>query len=166
MHRARHSAHSPFLRPRLLIALVAAGAGLTFALWLPTRNDNASASENGRSPGQSQADHRRDHDRKHHRHPQSPSASPSASESPSPAPSESPTTPPTTEPTTAPPSTTPPTTAPTSEAPKATEWAPFTDYVAGQLVTFKGVEYQVQATHTSLPGWEPTALPALFKPVN
>jgi type II secretory pathway pseudopilin PulG len=162
MHRARHSAHSPFLRPRLLIALVAAGAGLTFALWLPTRNDNASASENGRSAGQSQADHRRDHDRKHHRHPQ-PSASESPSESPSPTPSESPST---TAPTTAPPTTTPPTTAPTSEAPKATEWAPFTDYVAGQLVTFKGVEYQVQETHTSLPGWEPTALPALFKPVN
>ena len=38
-------------------------------------------------------------------------------------------------------------------------------YVAGQLVTFKKVEYQVLETHTSLPGWEPTALPALFKKV-
>ena len=38
-------------------------------------------------------------------------------------------------------------------------------YVAGQLVTFGGVEYQVQETHTSLPGWEPTALPALFKKI-
>jgi hypothetical protein len=149
MHRARHSGHSPVLRPRLVIAFVAAGAGLTVALWLPTRNDNASAAENGRPPSQSQGDHHGDRDRHHRRHPQSP------------PPSESPSAPPTTTP-----ATTPPTTAPTSEAPKATEWAPFTDYVAGQLVTFNGVEYQVQDTHTSLPGWEPTALPALFKPVN
>lgn len=72
------------------------------------------------------------------------------------APSSEPTTAPTTAPPTAP--TTPPTSAPAS-----TKWAPFTDYVAGQLVTYKGVEYQVQETHTSLPGWEPTALPSLFK---
>jgi hypothetical protein len=73
--------------------------------------------------------------------------------------------PPTTAPTTTPPAaTTPPSTPPTS-APAAAAWAPFTDYVAGQLVTFGGVEYQVQETHTSLPGWEPTALPALFKKI-
>jgi hypothetical protein len=80
--------------------------------------------------------------------------------------SEPPTTePPTAAPTTTPPAaTTPPTTPPTS-APAAAAWAPFTDYVAGQLVTFSGVEYQVLETHTSLPGWEPTALPALFKKI-
>lgn len=83
-------------------------------------------------------------------------------------PSTPPTAEPTTAPTTAPPATTPPaeTTAPTpppSSAPAAAAWAPFTDYVAGQLVTYQGAEYQVQETHTSLPGWEPTALPALFK---
>ena len=83
-------------------------------------------------------------------------------------PSAEPTTPPTSEPTTAPTTTppaetTPPTTPPTSAPPAAAEWAPFTDYVAGALVTYKGVEYQVQETHTSLPGWEPTALPSLFK---
>jgi hypothetical protein len=102
-----------------------------------------------------------------------PSATPSeapTSEAPTTPPSEEPTTPPseeptaepTTAPTTVPPTTTPPTTPPTS-APAATAWAPFTDYVAGQLVTYEGAEYQVQETHTSLPGWEPTALPSLFK---
>jgi hypothetical protein len=76
-----------------------------------------------------------------------------------------PTTPPTSEPPTTPPAaTTPPTTPPTT-APAAKAWAPFTDYIAGQLVTFKGVEYQVLETHTSLPGWEPTALPALFEKI-
>jgi Carbohydrate-binding module family 5/12 len=89
---------------------------------------------------------------------------------------EPPTTAPTTEPPTTAPTTEPPTTAPTAttppaattpptKAPAATAWAPFTDYVAGQLVTFKGVTYQVLETHTSLPGWEPTALPALFKKI-
>jgi hypothetical protein len=90
--------------------------------------------------------------------------------SPSPSePTDPPGTPPTSAPTTSPstsPSTSPtPTAAPTTTAPVATEWKPFTDYVAGQLVTYKGVEYQVQETHTSLPGWEPTALPNLFKKV-
>jgi carbohydrate binding protein with CBM5/12 domain/glycosyl hydrolase family 16 len=104
---------------------------------------------------------------------------PSGDPSPAPTtapPSEEPTTPPTTAPTTEPPTTAPttePTTAPTTvppttpptSAPVATEWAPFTDYVAGALVTYEGVEYQVQETHTSLPGWEPTALPSLFKKI-
>jgi hypothetical protein len=95
-----------------------------------------------------------------------PTTEPPADEPPtSEPPAPEPTTPPTTAPTTTPPAaTTPPTTPPTS-APAAAAWAPFTDYVAGQLVTFKGVEYQVQETHTSLPGWEPTALPALFKKI-
>jgi hypothetical protein len=90
-----------------------------------------------------------------------PTTEPSTSESPRPEPSA--TEPPATEPT-SPPATTEPTTPPTS-APAATKWAPYTDYVAGQLVTYKGVRYQVQETHTSLPGWEPTALPALFKKI-
>jgi hypothetical protein len=102
-----------------------------------------------------------------------PTTSPTAEPTTPPAePTTPPTTAPTSEPPTAepttPPATTPPaeTTAPTTPpttAPAAKAWAPFTDYVAGQLVTFKGVEYQVQETHTSLPGWEPTALPSLFK---
>jgi Ni/Co efflux regulator RcnB len=176
MHRARHTAHSPAFRPRLLIALLVAGVGLTFALWLPTRNDSASATENGRPASQAQGDHRRDRDWDHHRdhdrthdrshdrnhdrdhrrdrRRESPSAAPSPADSaasPSPsasARSES------------------PSGTPTSEQPRATEWAPFTDYVAGQLVTFKGVEYQVRETHTALPGWAPNVLPALFKPLD
>ncbi|MFI7540868.1 carbohydrate-binding protein [Actinoplanes sp. NPDC049599] len=103
---------------------------------------------------------------------------PPATTPPAPAPTTAPTTeppaedpptsePPTTAPTTAPTTTPPaePTTPPTTAPPAAKAWAPFTDYVAGQLVTFKGVEYQVLETHTSLPGWEPTALPALFKKI-
>jgi beta-glucanase (GH16 family) len=95
-------------------------------------------------------------------------ASAAPTTAPTAPPSSEPTTPPSSEPTTAPTTatptapTTPPTTPPTS-APVAAKWAPFTDYVAGQIVTYKGVEYQVQETHTSLPGWEPTALPSLFK---
>jgi hypothetical protein len=157
MHRARHTAHSSAFRPRPLIALLVAGVGLTFALWLPTRNDSASATENGRPAGQSQGDHRRDrardhdrdHDRDHRRdrRRESPSAAPAPSASLSPSESA-------------------PSGTPTSEAPRATKWAPFTDYVAGQLVTFKGVEYQVQQAHTALPGWEPSVLPTLFKPLD
>jgi hypothetical protein len=62
-----------------------------------------------------------------------------------------------------PPTTTPPTTVPPTTAPAATKWAPFTNYEAGQIVTFAGKKYEVLAAHTSLPGWEPPALPALFK---
>jgi pyruvate/2-oxoglutarate dehydrogenase complex dihydrolipoamide acyltransferase (E2) component len=157
MHRARRSWHALALRPRLLIALVVAGVGLAAALWLPTRNDSAAATENGWDRQQSQGDHRNDRDRgwwrdrdgRHRRDRQSPT------------PSADPTTPPTSEPPTSAPATTPP----TSAAPEATRWAPFTTYVADQLVTFDGVEYQVKQTHTSLPGWEPPALPKLFKPL-
>jgi chitin-binding protein len=67
-------------------------------------------------------------------------------------------------PTSEPPATTaPPSPSPTATAPDVTAWAPFTDYIAGQLVSFAGKEYQVQQTHTSLPGWEPPKLPELFK---
>ncbi|MEV4707293.1 carbohydrate-binding protein [Actinoplanes sp. NPDC049316] len=77
-------------------------------------------------------------------------------------PTTPPTTPPTTEPTAAPTTTAPPTTPPPSK-PAKQAWKPFTDYVAGQIVTFKGKDYEVLEAHTSLPGWEPTALPNLFK---
>jgi hypothetical protein len=45
------------------------------------------------------------------------------------------------------------------------KWAEFTLYEAGQLVSFKGVTYEVLSPHTSLPGWEPPAVPSLFKPL-
>jgi len=91
-----------------------------------------------------------------------PTTEPPAAEPPTTAPT---TEPPAAEPTTTPPAATTPPTTPPTKAPAATAWAPFTDYIAGQLVTFKGVEYQVLETHTSLPGWEPTALPTLFKKI-
>lgn len=149
MHRARRSWKSLALRPRLLIALIAAGLGLAAALWLPTRNDIASATENYWGWQQTQGDYRNGGDRtrwsggggSYWRHRQSP------------APSADPSTvPPTSEP-------------PASAAPAATAWAPFTVYLKGQHVTFDGVEYEVKETHTSLPGWEPPALPILFKPL-
>jgi hypothetical protein len=104
----------------------------------------------------------------------SPSATPSDSPSPTaPAPtttaptSAAPTTaaPTTAAPTTAAPTTTAPTVAPTTTAPKPAAWKPFTNYKAGDLVTYKGVTYRVKEAHTSLPGWEPTALPNLFEKV-
>ncbi|UQU65926.1 family 16 glycosylhydrolase [Couchioplanes caeruleus] len=81
-------------------------------------------------------------------------------------PTAEPTTPPTTEPTVVPTTTAPPTTPPTTppaSKPAKQAWKPFTDYAAGQIVTFKGADYEVLEAHTSLPGWEPTALPSLFK---
>jgi hypothetical protein len=83
-------------------------------------------------------------------------------------------TPPTTAPTTPPP---PSTTAPSKPAtpskpapskpatPAAKAWKAFTDYKAGDLVTYKGVTYKVKEAHTALPGWEPSALPNLFTKV-
>jgi chitodextrinase len=91
------------------------------------------------------------------------------------APEEPPaTTPPTTAPTT--PTATPPTTPPTSEpapppatttppAPAASPWKAFTLYAAGDRVTFDGITYEVREAHTSLPGWQPPAVPGLFKPL-
>jgi beta-glucanase (GH16 family) len=49
MHRARHSAGITKIRPRLAIALVVASAGLVTAVWLPTRFDNAEATERDRA---------------------------------------------------------------------------------------------------------------------
>jgi beta-glucanase (GH16 family) len=49
MHRARHSAGIALIRPRLAIALVVASAGLVTAVWLPSRLDNAAATESERT---------------------------------------------------------------------------------------------------------------------
>jgi hypothetical protein len=179
MHHARHAgASSAFRRPRTLILLLAAGVGLAGALWLPTRNDTASATEIGRDRQHSQ-DRRHAWDRRHRWHPPSPSFDPSPTAVPTPSdpsteppssepPSSEPpsSAPPSTEPTAAPttePTTAPPAPIPTVTAPAATPWKPFIDLTAGQLVSFGGKIYQVQQTHTSLPGWEPPKLPALFK---
>jgi hypothetical protein len=50
-------------------------------------------------------------------------------------------------------------------APAATPWKAYTNYAAGDLVTYEGATYKVLEAHTSLPGWEPTALPNLFQKV-
>jgi carbohydrate binding protein with CBM5/12 domain len=176
MHRARHAGASFALgRPRTLILLAVAGVGLAGALWLPTRYDTASANENPQ--GRQSQDQDRNWRHNHHHQSASPSADPSGanpSESPTAAPTTSqPTTEPppsdgpSSEPTTSPPTTEPPATtapaSPTPTAPEAPAWAAFTNYTAGQLVSFQGKVYQVQQTHTSLPGWEPPKLPELFK---
>jgi hypothetical protein len=78
----------------------------------------------------------------------------------------------TTPPTTAPPTTTPPTTAPPATTPPTTAppvggsaWAPYTGYQVGQVVTYNGARYQCRQAHTSLPGWEPANVLALWLPV-
>jgi hypothetical protein len=73
----------------------------------------------------------------------SPSVTPSASSPPSPTPTPSKTT-----------------------APAATPWKAFTDYKAGDLVTYEGATYKVKEAHTSLPDWEPPAVPNLFQKVS
>ena len=190
--RSRHSHRSPSIRlltghrPRTVGLLAVAAAGLAIAVWLPARSDSASASENGRHSSSDQHGDRWHHDNGRRRYwPQFPGPSDSGFASPGESPTEVPTTvptgeapsspaptitAPTTEPTTAPPTTEPttapattvPTTAPTT-APAAAEWAPFTDYAAGQVVSFHGVQYEVLSAHTALPEWEPPTLPALFK---
>jgi chitinase len=72
--------------------------------------------------------------------------------------------PPTTAPTTKPP-TTPPTTAPTTPPGTTTTWVPYTTYTAGQIVTYNGLRYQCRQSHTSLPGWEPPNVLALWLPL-
>jgi hypothetical protein len=68
------------------------------------------------------------------------------------------------------PTPTPTTVKPTTVKPTPTKavaaaWKPYTKYAVGNLVSYKGVTYKVKEAHTSLPGWEPTALPSLFAKV-
>ena len=57
---------------------------------------------------------------------------------------------------------TPPTTKPTTTPPSASAWAPYTAYKIGQIVTYAGKRYSCRQAHTSLPGWEPPNVPALW----
>jgi len=41
-------------------------------------------------------------------------------------------------------------------------WAPFTPYATGATVTFGAQRYRCIQSHTSLPGWEPPNVPALW----
>ena len=178
-YRPAAALRSAARRPRVLMMVAVAAARLTVAFWLPTRNDSAAANENGQRSASGQHRYGNDRDRRHDQNrPPSQPGFPSASDSAPPgsepptAPTSEPTTsaPPTSEPptTSAPPATTPPTTVPPTTvapttAPAVTKWAPFTNYEAGQVVTYDDVKYEVLAAHTSLPGWEPPALPALFR---
>lgn len=60
MPRARHSAAPRAIRTRPFVALAVAAAGLTTAVWLPSRFDNAEATEGDRRGA---SDERRDGDR-------------------------------------------------------------------------------------------------------
>ncbi|HEX4815793.1 MAG TPA: glycosyl hydrolase family 18 protein [Nonomuraea sp.] len=46
------------------------------------------------------------------------------------------------------------------------DWAPWTAYTAGTRVAYNGVEYECVQSHTSQPGWEPSNVPALWKPAT
>lgn len=71
-----------------------------------------------------------------------------------PSPTPSPT------PTTNPPTPTPP---PTSAPPQpGGTWAPNTYYAVGAQVTYAGLTYRCRQAHTSLPGWEPPNVAALW----
>ncbi|MGK5679073.1 carbohydrate-binding protein [Actinoplanes sp. URMC 104] len=89
------------------------------------------------------------------------SATPTSAAPTSAAPTTTPPPKPTSPPATAKP-TTPPATAKPTTKPAAKPWKAYTDYKAGDLVTYKGVTYRVKEAHTALPGWEPSNLPNLF----
>ncbi|WP_063780632.1 M4 family metallopeptidase [Nonomuraea sp. SBT364] len=42
-------------------------------------------------------------------------------------------------------------------------WAPWTPYATGDVVTHQGASYRCLQAHTSLPGWEPNLVPALWQ---
>lgn len=52
--------------------------------------------------------------------------------------------------------------ATTAASPTATAWAANTAYTVGTLVSYNGVTYECRQSHTSLTGWEPSNVPALW----
>ncbi|MEU6998335.1 M28 family peptidase [Nonomuraea sp. NPDC046570] len=46
---------------------------------------------------------------------------------------------------------------------QSTTWQTWTPYAAGATVTYQGVSYRCLQGHTSLPGWEPPNVPALWQ---
>jgi len=54
-----------------------------------------------------------------------------------------------------------PTPSPTNNPPSGT-WAPNVAYSVGSTVTYNGLSYRCLQAHTSLPGWEPPNVPALW----
>lgn len=55
--------------------------------------------------------------------------------------------------------------AKTDSTSSAQPWAPNTAYKAGDLVIYNGITYKCIQAHTSLIGWEPPVVPALWQPV-
>src|SRR5262245_59951435 len=49
-------------------------------------------------------------------------------------------------------------------AASAAEWAPNTSYAVNAVVTYQGPSYRCLQAHTSLVGWEPPNVPALWTP--
>jgi fibronectin type 3 domain-containing protein/peptidoglycan/xylan/chitin deacetylase (PgdA/CDA1 family) len=49
--------------------------------------------------------------------------------------------------------------------PEAPEWQPYTAYTVGDVVSYEGTLYECRQSHTSLPGWEPPNVPALWLPI-
>ncbi len=50
-----------------------------------------------------------------------------------------------------------------AEQPQVTPWAPNTSYRQGDIVSYNGKNYECIQSHTSLTGWEPPIVPALWK---
>ena len=48
------------------------------------------------------------------------------------------------------------------EEPTVAAWAAYTAYEIGDVVTYNGISYSCRQSHTSLPGWEPDRVPALW----
>ncbi|MFI6102093.1 chitinase C-terminal domain-containing protein [Lentzea sp. NPDC051213] len=55
------------------------------------------------------------------------------------------------------------TTTTTTTNPGGSAWAPNTTYATGAQVTYGGATYRCRQGHTSLPGWEPPNVPALWE---
>ena len=51
------------------------------------------------------------------------------------------------------------------EEPATPAWTAYTAYKIGDVVTYNGVTYECRQAHTSLPGWEPPAVLALWLPL-
>jgi chitinase len=49
--------------------------------------------------------------------------------------------------------------------PGTTNWAPNTAYAIDAVVTYNGVRYRCRQAHTSLVGWEPPNVLALWLPI-
>lgn len=58
----------------------------------------------------------------------------------------------------------PPSSPPPTTPPGGGSWAPGVAYVPGDVVTYNGAEYRCIQAHTSMTGWEPPNVPALWQP--